>query len=475
MPGRPRFPKGGIGGQAMRIIRGLIIPAAILALGIAGFMVLAASKTPPERAEARSEAPLVEVAHASSGAAEGFEITVNGTVVPRRVIRLAAEIEGRVIEKSGRCEPGYSVLEGDVLLRIDPTELEIRRKGLRAELAQIRADLEQLDVEEGNTRELIDLADRDLDLADRERNRTRALAQRNSVSQTESDAADRELLAAQRSLQTLRNEQNTVSTRRAKLEALAEGASATLEQVDYDLERATIRAPADGLIVEAPVERGGYVRTGDILAQLEDSSTLEVRCNLQMDDLYWLAKSHPSADPPVGADLDPGPYRIPPASATIRYSLAGETVTWPGRLSRFEGGGIDERTRTVPCRVAIPPDQVGAKAGPLSLRRGMFVSVTLRVEDPSVALRSIPAPALRPNGEVWTVRDGLLRIGRVEVIRRLDDRVIIRDARGTLRGDDLLIVSPLTAPVDGMQVRLIEGRGPGTTPVVLHTGGGDDR
>lgn len=454
----------------MRVVQGLILPLALLAVGVAAFLGLAASKAPPERQEARVDVPLVEVAAAAAAPTEGFGITVNGTVVPRRVIRLAAEVEGRIIEKSDRCEPGFAVRAGDVLLRIDPRELELQQKALEADLAQIRADLMQLDVETTSNASLIALSERELDLQQRERQRVVDLARRNSASQAELESADRQVLTSQRALQTLQNERNTFGARREKLEALRANAEARLEQIRYDLDRTTITAPTDGVIVEAPVEVNGYVRPGEALASIEDTSSLEVRCNLQMEDLYWLAKStRPTGSPGEWLPNELA-YRIPEAPATVRYRLAGETATWPARLYRYEGGGIDERTRTVPCRLAISETDNQGDLGPLSLRRGMFVEVTLQAGDSSVPLLSIPREALRPNGEVWTVRDGALRIVGVEVVRMLDDRVVVRGERDedhpapTLGPDDLLIVSPLPTPVDGMAVRLLGDVEPTAAP-----------
>ena len=34
---------------------------------------------------------------------------------------------------------------------------------------------------------------------------------------------------------------------------------------------------------------------------------------------------------------------------TVNFNLAGNTYTWRGTLSRVDGSGLDERTRTVPC------------------------------------------------------------------------------------------------------------------------------
>lgn len=444
----------------MGVIRGLILPVVILALGLAAFLGLAASKAPPERQEARVDTPLlVEVAAAAAAPTEGFGITVNGTVLPRRVILMAAEVEGRVIEKSDRCEPGFAIRKGELLLRIDPRELQLQERALDADLAQIRADLAQLDVEVASNSSLIALSERELDLQQRERQRVVDLVRRNSSSQAELESAERQVLTSQRSLQTLQNERNTFGARREKLEALRANAEARLDQVRYDLERTTISAPVDGVVVEAPVEESGYVRPGEALVRIEDTSSLEVRCNLQMEDLYWLSKStRPTGSP---GEWLPGelPYRIPEAPATVSYRLAGETATWPAQLYRYEGGGIDELTRTVPCRLAIPRHEIENDRGPLSLRRGMFVEVTLRADESTVPLLSIPREALRPNNEVWTVRDETLRIVGVNVVRMLDDRVVVRaedgEAGGSALGpDDLLVISPLPTPVDGMAVQV---------------------
>ena len=65
---------------------------------------------------------------------------------------------------------------------------------------------------------------------------------------------------------------------------------------------------------------------------------------------------------------------------------------------------------------------------------------------------SIPRTALRNDRELWVVTgDGKLAIRPVEIIWRDETHVLVRDG---LQDGDLLIVSNLAVPVDGMAVRI---------------------
>jgi multidrug efflux pump subunit AcrA (membrane-fusion protein) len=428
-----------------RLFRNLILPGLILAAGVGVFAGLVASKEPPQRVERGKEVPRVEVVPVEEAPAGGFGIEVNGTAVPKREVTLSAEVAGRVVERTDACWAGRSVRRGDLLLKLDPRPLEIMIETYQAELAQLAADLDQLETEIGNTEELVSLAEQEVDLRRREQLRVEQLIARNASSASDRDAADAQVLTARQNLQRLQNDRRMFASRRARLEAQERRILATLDQATYDLERAVIASPVDGRIVEVRVEQDSYARPGDVLVTIEDTSTMEVRCSLQLEDLYWLA----GGDDPL-ARVEDDPYSIPRAEARLSHAIAGRESTWQGVLSRFEGGGIDERTRTIPCRVEVPE--------PEGLRRGMFVSVTFRGVDSRVPLLSIPRAAFRPNDEIWLVEGGRLAIHRVEPVRVLEDSVIIRaDGAGeAIPAGASLIVSPLDAPVSGMEVAIAD-------------------
>jgi hypothetical protein len=216
-----------------------------------------------------------------------------------------------------------------------------------------------------------------------------------------------------------------------------------------------------------------------------------------MDELYWIW-DQPDAAPQTGADGASGDYQIPPTRATVVYRLQDTEYLWDGMLWRIEGVGLDERTRTVPCRVIVRSprtvwvrDAKGRRRagdGPPALVRGMYVAVKVHVK-PKAQLLSVPESAVRPGNKIWLAEpiptaerpaaeertDGathMLRIVDVKVVevaeravsRRSDpvrasqdeDRklnqvgeryaVLKADPQQVAAGDEV-IISPLAAPV----------------------------
>ena len=68
-------------------------------------------------------------------------VTVSGNVRARRAVDISADVMGRIIELN--VEEGDDVEEGEVLLRIDPTQLEATVSRAEASLSQARAQAAQ--------------------------------------------------------------------------------------------------------------------------------------------------------------------------------------------------------------------------------------------------------------------------------------------------------------------------------------------
>jgi multidrug efflux pump subunit AcrA (membrane-fusion protein) len=283
------------------------------------------------------------------------------------------------------------------------------------------------------------------------------------TSEAEIDQARREELAARNALQTLKNQLELWKPRRTRAEQSRELATVQLEKAQLDLSRTKIIASIDGTIVSDPVEIDAFVDKGDLLARINDTSCAEVKCSLKMDELYWLWRQQEgtsSAPQDAGLALQ---YEIPRTPVTVSYSLGGNEYRWEGVLSRFEGAGLDEKTRTVPCRVLVSsPREVslvepsGAThpitTGPRALTSGMFVTVKIHSQ-PEAALLRIPARAIRPGNVVWKAREGKLTIEPVHIVEAAGDDVILHGAASNLASGDAIIVSPLPVVNSGMAIR----------------------
>ncbi|MHC4399317.1 MAG: efflux RND transporter periplasmic adaptor subunit [Planctomycetota bacterium] len=417
----------------------IVLAALILAGGAAGSYLLSQQKEPPTREPEDRKPPLVETAQVTRHEG-GLEIEVDGVVVPYREITLSAEVEGRVVKKADECRAGRFVRKDSLLFRIDPQDyqLEIRRltEGLDPS-DYVPAPVGQPSV---SAQSLLGLAEKDLGLQQVELARLLKLGGSRVAAETAITQGERGVIAAQNALLTLRSQ---------------------LEKALLNLSRTEIKSPVDGVVVDDPVEQSDFVRRGMPLVTIEDTSKVEVKCNLRMDELYWLWNQS-SAEGVQPDQVPAAAYHVPKTPVTVVYRLAGVDYEWTGELSRYDGIGLDETTRTVPCRITVdtprnrrirvvrPDAPVDSSIGPPALLRGMYVTVRVHAE-PRAALVEIPESAVRPGKRVWRVAGGELRILDVDVIRVTDRRAIIR--AGGLRAGDRVVVTPLPAAQDGMTVR----------------------
>jgi hypothetical protein len=150
----------------------------------------------------------------------------------------------------------------------------------------------------------------------------------------------------------------------------------------------------------------------------------------------------------------------------LRARFAGGEHTWDGRVVRTEGE-IDARSRMVNVVAQVEDpygrgeatnggDDGGGDPGAAQRERpplavGLFVEAEIRgrrVEEAVV----LPRSALRDGDRVLVVdADGRMHFREVEVLRGERSQVVI--GGGLAAGEDV-IVSPLSAVVEGMQVRI---------------------
>ena len=406
--------------MTLKPVSGQLVPVVVmLGAGIGGLFWLSTKEKAPEQVATSPVPPLVETITLKPET-DGFQIHTTGTVVPRRVVTLSAEVAGAVVSKPDGIQSGHFVRQGTPLLTIDPQRYQIEFDKLASELQQVDADLKQLDTQEQGTRSLIELAERDVRIAGAALARLKDLAGMNAAAVADLDAVERTELQAQTSLVLLQNTQSRLPQQRVRLQAQRRLTELRQQEAQLNLDRTSLTSPFDGVISTVAVEQGNYVQTGDVLLTIEESSRLEVACTLQMDDLYWLWNALPEQN--VARSV----IEVPPAKATVTWQIAGKEFHWTGTLARYDGGGVDLKTRTVPCRVIVDqPQRSEASSGPPTLMRGMFVNITLDVT-PGQRLWHIPIQGVQPNRQVWTVRSGILHTHTIHPVRTLPDGVLVR-------------------------------------------------
>jgi multidrug efflux pump subunit AcrA (membrane-fusion protein) len=463
----------------------IIIPLLILGAGAAGFVLLANLKKPPARLQPKQPLPLVETVTVEEHSGE-LTVEVDGSVVPFREIPLSAEVAGRVTYKSPHCRAGKFVEKGAVLFRINEREYELEVDRLTHEQEQARASIKELNVQIESAQALVKLATDELSLRTRELERVRMLAKQNAASDSDIDTAEQNEQISRRTLVTQQNQVRLEQSREERLELALALVGTQLERAQLDLARTEVKAPTSGVIVSDPAEEDSFVQPGTPLVTLEDTSSVEVSCGLQMDELYWLWQHKDATRDPLGfpafehgeegngASGDNqqsirattlAARGMPAVPATVIYELGGQRFVWNGQLSRYEGAGLDERTRTVACRVQVRnPTEVSIRTfndksamvlAPQSLLRGMYVTLEFHVQ-PRVSLLRVAESAVRPGDVLWVVREGKLERHVVNVARVVDGFALIPAAQSGLHAGDRVVTSPLATELSGQPVRLLE-------------------
>lgn len=429
-------------------------PLLVIGLGIAGFVALRALYKPVPQQVPQQPLPIVQVAKVSRHQG-GLELMVDGIVVPFREIQIAVEVDGRIVEKTPECEAGTFVKKGTLLLRVDPSDYQIEVARAREQYRQAEAALAEWQVQTENVQKLLEIAREQLEIQKRDFARMERLFGSNTITQAEFDAARRTLLMTEQEVVNLENQLRTQQTSRERLESVRDQAAVQLRKAELDVARTEIRAPADGVVVSDLVEQNSFVRKGTTVVVFEDTSNAQIRSQLTMRQAAWLWAML-GRNP---ADVSPAPgeaYRLPRLPVTVEWQHEGHVFAWKGVLDGYEGLGVDERTRMIPCRIVVPePTSVVAVRAekqdarsavevnrrPPALVRGMYVSIKIHVDPESPVLR-LPERALQPGNIVGRVRDGKLRMVPVEVAQVSRGGALVLATPDLLQEGDGVAVSP---------------------------------
>lgn len=391
----------------LRTILRAAIAVLVLALGILGAIALFQTRPAPQQREAAVLAPLVRVLTVVEQTVR-TTVHTQGTVLPHIDTHLAAQVEGRIVETAPSLAAGGFFAAGDVLARIEDTDLRAAATNAEAALARARLALTREEAE-----------------ADAARREWREIG----------EGEPPPLVAREPQL--------------AEARAAVRAAEAALELAQANLARTAIRAPFDGRVWDKSIDVGQFVMRGTAIARVYAVDFAEVRLPIATDELAFVSL--------------PLAYRGEPPNATgpavsVRASIGGREWTWSGRIVRTEGE-IDRRTRMLHA-VARIADPYGRKADgraedaerpPLPV--GLFVAAEIDGRTfEGVAV--LPRAALRDADRVLVV-DGedRLRVRSVEVLRRERDRVLIRSG---LDAGERVCITVLDVVTDGMLVRTTE-------------------
>ncbi|MGQ9860566.1 MAG: efflux RND transporter periplasmic adaptor subunit [Thiobacillaceae bacterium] len=402
----------------------ILLPIAMLAFAVGGFMALKASRpkqaaVPPTEQVWRVEAITVEPASLSP------QLTLYGKVESPELTRAAAPGVARVSRVL--VLEGQAVRRGQLLLELDPRDFEprvVQAQGqvdeLMAAMASERmrhaADLDQLEQE----RRLLEFAAADVARFER-------LREENFYSQA---AVDQSRQALARQTISLRSRELAIKdhqARMAQFQSRLKQAQANLEQARLALLRSRVIAPFDGIVADLQVAEGDQVGNGQVLMALYPSAGLEVRAKI------------PAPHQDEILDLVGRGRRL---EATTR--LAGKTLKL--ELTRLSGAA-DTRGLDAFFRFTQAHDQ---------LRVGSLLTLHLSRAAVEGAI-AVPYAALYGGRQVYKVDSGRIQAVQVKVQGELaGERPMLLISSEALKRGDLVMTTHLPNAVSGLRVEVLK-------------------
>lgn len=383
-----------------------------------------------------------------------------GRVTSVRDWTAVAEVQGRVLRMTDGLAVGSIVKQGDLLLEIDRTDYDLSREKAKANIASVRAQLQELDRQEENTRHSLEVEQRILNVAQDEFERVDSLVQSGTATRAALDTAQKQLLAQTSAVTNLENSLTLYPSKRQSLEATLLVREAELAEAERAISKVVIHAPFRARVSEQNTEQGQFVRTGDHLMVLDDISAVEITAEVQPSSfgpMMGVAFSNRAGtDTVIDTTRAVEIFDDIGLTVEVRQSLSGLNARWDADIVRMRGT-MDPETGSLGIIVRVDEPLAGTR--PINrppLNVGSFVEVSFSTP-PIDHLLAIPRSALRydEKGQTFVYladTDNRLEKRSISIGPVVNEKVLVK--KGLEQGETLVLSAP-HPPVLGMALALV--------------------
>jgi HlyD family secretion protein len=255
----------------------ILIPLGILIFASVIAATLVISRPSATIRDSEEKSWIVSVVPAKP-AAISPQITIYGKVESPFMTRLTAAIGADVEEVAIR--EGEHVQKGQKLIQLADSDYQLQLKQRNAELAEIKAQIRSELDRHKSDEQALEHEKTLLDLARKELDRAKSLQRDNLSTQAHIDEAEQIVVKQQLAVNIRALSVNDHGARLAQLKARATKAEALRDLAALDVKRSSIKAPFTGKVTSVRVSPGDRTKIGDILVELYDHSTLEIRAQI---------------------------------------------------------------------------------------------------------------------------------------------------------------------------------------------------
>jgi RND family efflux transporter MFP subunit len=319
---------------------------------------------------------------------------------------------------------------------------------LEASVEETQANLKELAEDEENTKRLIAMEQRSLELAKKSLERKLEALKRNAISQDEVDREERNYLQQKQNVQQLDNALALIPSKRKALNAALDVHRSNFEQARIDLAKTVIKAPYDCRLGDVDIEAGQFVRASQSLFKAHGTAVTEVDARFRVEELRNLLSEQMRGRFQPG--LSTGAFKdlFRDVSVIISLQSGDWSAEWEARIDRFRET-VDAKTREMKVVAAVDRPYEKAEPGVRPpLTAGMFCRVELQgpARPGSVV---VPRSAIHDSSVFVVDREHRLQKKIVEEDFSQSEFVVLKSG---LSGGEMVVVSDPSPAIIGMKV-----------------------
>lgn len=313
-------------------------------------------------------------------------IVINGfgRVNPALSINVSPEVAGVLVHGEVQLKQGVKFRKGQVLFKVDDREAQLALKARKSSFLNLMAGA---------------LADIKIDFPD---SYQKWLKFFNSI--------DVSVSFPELPLTSTTQEKTFLASRNVLSEYY------NIKKDEIRLSKHTIKAPFNGFFSAVMVQEGSFAGMGTPIATLSQVSDLEVIVPIDKENIYL---------------VKPG--------QKVSMQTSGNELNWKGTVLRIEQQ-VNANTQSV--NVYVVPNKQKEQMIP-----GMYLEVEINAGEVSQSFE-LPRKALGDDNNIYAIRDSVLHIIKVEVVKKNKDSYIVKG----LNDGELIIADQIPNISEGQQI-----------------------
>jgi len=190
----------------------------------------------------------------------------------------------------------------------------------------------------------------------------------------------------------------------------------SIKSAEARLSKYSMYAPFSGVLTRADINKGSLVRAGQSIGQLMNTANYELEATVSMADLKYLEKGN-----------------------TVELYSDDVAGTWTGKIKRISDQ-IDPSSQSIIVYIGVNGK---------GLREGMYLRGKVAANSIENAF-AITRDLIINQKAVYTVKDSVLKLLPIEIVRISGDKAIIRG----LENGQQVLDSKVPAAFEGMKVKV---------------------